>query len=209
VVVMRHFIFQILQSDSTPVGRIMTVGLSVPGTVPLPPGAPLVQTSRNMAIVGGTGAFLGAPGQQGQERTPQTLTARTASMIEDPAKRRVNGGGINPQRLPARPNVPTAGYQHAKWPAVAHLSDFSFVSATNSRKRRSERNAPPSLVSLWRSQEVARWRKYQSLAAPEPSAPILIGCRREPHAAAHAVKSLPVASGRWQTPQRQFSARRR
>lgn len=124
---MRLFTFQILQSDSTPVGTIMTMGLSVGGTIPAPPGAPLAQTSQNMAIVGGTGAFLGARGQQGQEHTSQTVVARQASMIEDPALRRVNGGGkirfifqLSPMSRPQIVTTPNG-------PAVMHSADFSLV----------------------------------------------------------------------------------
>jgi uncharacterized protein (TIGR03437 family) len=139
---MRYITFQILQSNSTPVGTIMTVGLEVPGTTPPPPGAPLAQTSQNMAIVGGTGAFLGARGQQGQERTAQTVTARQASMLEDPAMRRVNGGGksryifqLDPMSRPKVIDTPSG-------PAVAHSSDFSLVSAAQPA-------APGEILSLF------------------------------------------------------------
>jgi len=138
----RYITFQILQSDSTPVGTIMTVGLSVSGAVPPPPGAPQAQTSQNMAIVGGTGAYLGARGQQGQERTAQTVTARQASMIEDPAKRRVNGGGkiryifqLDPMSWPTVIGTPNG-------PAVAHSNDFSLVSAAKPA-------APGEILSLF------------------------------------------------------------
>jgi len=139
---MRYITFQILQPDSTPVGTIMTVGLSVNNSVPTPPGAPLAQTSQNMAIVGGTGAFLGARGQQGQERTAETVTARQASMIEDPAKRRVNGGGkiryifqLDPMSRPKVIDTPNG-------PAVAHSNDFSLVSVAKPA-------APGEILSLF------------------------------------------------------------
>ena len=49
---------------------------------------------QNFAIVGGTGAFLGAGGQQGGRQIPQfTIPPRAASITEDPANRRLNGGG--------------------------------------------------------------------------------------------------------------------
>src|SRR5215472_6795295 len=53
--------FEILQSDGTPVGTIMTIGLN--SGSPTPPGPPV--GGRNLAIVGGTGAFFGARGQGG------------------------------------------------------------------------------------------------------------------------------------------------
>ncbi len=55
------FTFEILKSDGTPIGTIVTNGY---GGGPAPPGAPLTATGgNNFAITGGTGAFLGARGQ--------------------------------------------------------------------------------------------------------------------------------------------------
>ena len=85
-------VFEILNADGTPVGTIMAVGFS--GGSP-PPGAPSEANLSNNAIVGGTGAFLGARGYFGQVRTSQTVPARRASMAEDPANRHQNGGGKN------------------------------------------------------------------------------------------------------------------
>lgn len=123
----RYQTFQILQSDGTPVGTIMAFGLNQGGNPP--PGAPLAQNGQNFAIVGGTGAFLGARGQQGQERTPQTANPRVASAAEDPARRRINGGGrvrfildVIPMSAPQVVNTPGG-------PAVTHSSDFSLVTA--------------------------------------------------------------------------------
>jgi len=83
--------FEILSANGTPVGTIMTSGLG--GAGPAPAGAPLAVNQGNNTIVGGTGAFLGARGQQGQAVTSQTIGNRQASMTEDPANRRQNGGG--------------------------------------------------------------------------------------------------------------------
>ena len=52
----RYETIEILQSDGTPIGTLMTEGLNSGG--PSPPGPPA--GSFNFAIVGGTGAFLGA-----------------------------------------------------------------------------------------------------------------------------------------------------
>lgn len=128
----RLFTFQILQSDGTRVGTIMTMGMSQNGSVlGPPPGAPLAQTGQELAIVGGTGAFLGARGQQGQERTPMTVNPRVASMLEDPSRRRINGGGTVRfifQLFPmSRPQIAIT----ANGPAVTHSSDFSLVTPSN------------------------------------------------------------------------------
>src|SRR5262249_21291212 len=55
--------FEVLKSDGTPIGTIMASGM---GGGPPPPGAPSGVLVGNVAIVGGTGAFLGARGQVGQ-----------------------------------------------------------------------------------------------------------------------------------------------
>lgn len=119
--------FEILRTDDTPVGTILVSGLSG-GTAP--PGAPLAITQGNFAIVGGTGAFLGARGQIGQSVNAQTTASRQASMAEDPANRRRNGGGrirwVGHLIPLSRPEivVSTTG------PAVFH-SNFTPVTAAN------------------------------------------------------------------------------
>ena len=81
--------FEILKTDGTPIGTLMVVGLN---GGPSPPGPAF--GSQNFAIVGGTGAFLGATGQQGGRQVPGfSIPLRAASIVEDPASRRLNGGG--------------------------------------------------------------------------------------------------------------------
>lgn len=118
---MREQIFEILKSDNTPIGTIVALGDS---GGPPPPGAPLAAQKGNWAIVGGTGAFLGARGQEGVG----TNSARAASMAEDPGYRRTNGGGPVEYVLHVIPmEVPQIAIT-ANGPAVTH-SDFSLVSA--------------------------------------------------------------------------------
>jgi len=113
--------YAIMTPDVTPIGTIMTSGLC--GT-PTPPGSPSSAIMHNLTVAGGTGAFLGV---RGQSTVLQGSTLRWASMVEDPANRRVNGGGrrrVYIQLLPATtPEVmllPTG-------PAVFHSDDFSPV----------------------------------------------------------------------------------
>ena len=81
--------FELLKPDGTAIGTLMVLGLN--GGVS-PPGGNF--GGQNFAIVGGTGAFLGAGGQQGGRQIPQfTIPPRAASIAEDPANRRLNGGG--------------------------------------------------------------------------------------------------------------------
>ncbi len=117
--------FEILKPDGTPVGTIMTSG---PGGGNPAPGAPSAMASADFIVTGGTGAFLGARGQAGGTRDPRP-EARSASMTEDPANRRIHGGG---QRrfilhlIPmSRPEVATT----ASGPAVTHANDFTLVTA--------------------------------------------------------------------------------
>ena len=121
------FTFEILKSDGTPIGTIVANGLA---SGDAPPGAPLAVTGgNNFAITGGTGAFLGVRGQLGAVAPPPGVAAqRGASMAEDPANRRRNGGGT--QRWIAH-LIPMSAPQiltTASGPAVFH-SDFSPVTA--------------------------------------------------------------------------------
>jgi hypothetical protein len=118
----REKMFEILKSDGTLVGTIVALGLS--GGPPAP-GSPAAQTNGGWAIVGGTGAFLGARGMVGTGVT--TVPFRDASITEDPGNRRINGGGkirwivtIFPM---SAPSIATT----AAGPAVAHSNDFSLV----------------------------------------------------------------------------------
>jgi hypothetical protein len=85
--VITRSVWEILRPDGTVVGTIVSEGF---GGGPPPPGAPSTQTASNEAIVGGTGAFLGARGQVGVRGSPPP--GRVASVRENPANRRLNGG---------------------------------------------------------------------------------------------------------------------
>src|SRR5579872_3322446 len=120
-VAIREHIFEILQPDGTPVGTIMAMGLSGGNA---PPGQPSTERA-NWAIAGGTGAFLGARGQV--EGTGSA--GRAASMAEDPANRRLNGGNPNRFILHIIPMTVPQIVNTANGPAITH-SDFSLVNAS-------------------------------------------------------------------------------
>jgi uncharacterized protein (TIGR03437 family) len=121
--------YEILQSDGiTSVGSIMTYGFS--SGMPSPPGPPA--GSKNSAITGGTGAFFGVRGQKGQRNAllSGAVGERTASITEDPGKRRQNGGGHTLTVLYVVPMFWPTVVTTAGGPAIVHSSDFSLVSAS-------------------------------------------------------------------------------
>jgi hypothetical protein len=116
--------FDILKADGTPIGTIVCYG---PANGYPPPGAPLSVIQSNFAIMAGTGAFLGVRGQVGSSLS---AVARQASMTEDPANRRRNGGKQTTFILQLIPmSVPQIAVT-ANGPAIAHSGDFSLVSAS-------------------------------------------------------------------------------
>jgi uncharacterized protein (TIGR03437 family) len=118
--------FEILKPDGTPIGTLMVLGLNG-GTSP--PGATF--GGQNFAIVGGTGAFLGARGQQGGRQTPQTIPPRAASIAEDPGNRRRNGGGRVRWLLAVIPMTRPEVVMTNGEPMIAHLSDLRLVTPSN------------------------------------------------------------------------------
>jgi uncharacterized protein (TIGR03437 family) len=107
------------------VGSLMALGL---GAGAPPPGAPQGAVQGNNAIIGGTGAFLGARGQV--EQGTISVAKRQASITEDSANRRINGGGkvrflvhLIPMTVPQIITV-NGG------PGIVHSSDFTLVSAS-------------------------------------------------------------------------------
>ena len=121
----REKMFEILKSDGTLVGTIVALGLS---GGPPSPGSPAAQTNGGWAIVGGTGAFLGARGMVGNGGT--TVAFRAASITEDPANRRINGGGKIRWILTIIPMSAPSIATTAAGPAVAHSNDFSLVTTS-------------------------------------------------------------------------------
>ena len=135
---MVHHYLEIMQSDGTPIGTIMASGFNFGDP---PPGAPTGIMRDNLTVIGGTGAFLGARGQAGNSRT--VLNSRQASVAEDPANRRANGGGGMVRFVVClipmtRPEIVVT----ASGPAVAHASDSSLITATNPAK-------PGELLTLY------------------------------------------------------------
>jgi len=117
--------FDFLDEDGRPIGSIRTSGMA---GGPPPPGATQEIKGAAFVVVGGTGAFLGARGYSGGIGA-DIVPARMASMSEDPANRRLFGGGTEVHKiyiLPLfQPEIVTSG----SGPAIVHASDFSLVTA--------------------------------------------------------------------------------
>jgi hypothetical protein len=127
-----EFLFEIQQTNGSPVGNIHTLALSG-GAAPLglsgraaPLGAPL---GSNHAVTGGTGAFLGVRGQGASAVLPGNTGPRVASMTEDPAGRRIHGGGKVHFVFQLLPMTRAEIVLTANGPAVTHSDDFSLVTA--------------------------------------------------------------------------------
>ncbi len=128
VTALREHVFEILQPDGTAIGTIVSMGFS---GGPVPPGSPSGPSGGNWAIVGGTGAFLGARGQiEGWGGTP-FAKAQSASMAEDPINRRLyHQAGIFRFTLHIIPMYVPQILTTANGPAVVHSNDFTLVSAS-------------------------------------------------------------------------------
>jgi len=110
---------EIRRADGTPIGTIMMSGFT---GGPAPPGSPPGNFS-NFAVTGGTGAFMGA---RGTTITPD-LSFRVASIQEDPANRRTNGGNRGHFVISLIPFSWPQVVTTATGPAIVHSSDGSLV----------------------------------------------------------------------------------
>ena len=92
-----------------------------------PPGSPAGASQHNFTVSGGTGAFLGVRGQASFKQ--QSVAGRAVSMMEDPAYRRVNGGGRRAEIFHLIPMVWPEVMSLPSGPAIYHGDDFSPVTA--------------------------------------------------------------------------------
>ena len=119
----------VLQPDGTRVGTILASGF---GGGPAPPGAPLSAVlGSNLAITGGTGAFLGA---RGQIEVVSAVQGRAASISEDPSLRRTYNGGTRRYLVHLIPMSRPEIVLLPNGPAVVHSADYSAVDAARPAK---------------------------------------------------------------------------
>jgi uncharacterized protein (TIGR03437 family) len=122
-----QYSFEFLQPDGTSMGAIMVQSFN--GGSP-PPGSPIANgAAASQAIIGGTGAFLGTRGQSTQGAA--TVAVRQASMSEDPAERRINGGGKTQFILQLVPEERPQVVMTANGPAIVHTNTNQLVTAAN------------------------------------------------------------------------------
>lgn len=150
--------WEIAQVDGTPIGTLSASGLT--RGIP-PPGAPLAQTGDNLSIIGGTGAFLGARGQAG---VIDLGSPRQASVVEDPAFRRIIGGAKRSYVLHLIPMSVPQIVSTAAGPAVTHSSDFTLVTASKPAR-------PGEILSLFVS-GLGATRPGIDPGRPFPSSPL-------------------------------------
>ncbi len=102
--------------DGTEMGTVRVSGM---GGGPPPPGAPTGIDHAAYMVVGGTGIFAGVHGYYAAN--PDTVKKpRVTSAVEDPAYRRVNGGGLLHAFLYLSPATPPQVVSAASGPLVFH-----------------------------------------------------------------------------------------
>ncbi len=121
---MIEWYFEILDEDGQRIGSIVVTGMN--GGQP-PPGQTRQIQFGSYVVVGGNGAFLGVRGYMGAAAGTTVLSARFASMAEDPANRRLLGGGSIRQGIYILPMFRPEVLTTPRGPAVVHASDFSQV----------------------------------------------------------------------------------
>ena len=125
--------FEILRPDGAAIGSLFLQGQAFG---PPSPGAPAASNSGTLAIVGGTGPFLGARGQLTSAPSRTAGSDRNTSVLEDPSLRRARqtGGGkrFMIQLIPY--NLPEVAMD-SEGLRIFH-SDFSKVSASSGPRPR-------------------------------------------------------------------------
>ncbi|HEV3201931.1 MAG TPA: hypothetical protein VGZ73_28735 [Bryobacteraceae bacterium] len=115
---------EIQQADGTSVGTIVLTGVT--GGPPAL-GAPRVGVTGTFAVVGGTGAFLGARGQAATIMNSH----RAASTFENPINRRTFQSGLWKLVVQLIPMATPEIVVTSTGPAIVHSSDYSPVTAAN------------------------------------------------------------------------------
>ncbi len=121
---MIEWYFEVLDEVGQRIGSIRVSGMSGGQA---PPGQTRQIQQASYVVVGGNGAFLGVRGYMGLAVGPGSTQPRPASIAEDPANRRLLGGGSLRQGIYIIPMFRPEVLITPTGPAVVHASDFSLV----------------------------------------------------------------------------------
>jgi hypothetical protein len=117
-----EILLEIQQADGTAVGTIVLTGVTAGGP---PLGAPKSAPTGNFAVIGGTGAFLGARGQA----ATISNSFRATSTFENPINRRTFPAGVWKLAIQLLSLTTPEVFSTTSGPAIVHASDFSLVTA--------------------------------------------------------------------------------
>lgn len=117
---MMEIILEMQQADGTSIGTLVLSGVT--GGTP-PPGAPKAGVTGNFAVVGGTGAFLGARGQA----ATMMNSGRSTSTFENPINRRSFPAGLWKIVVQLIPMTTPEVALTTTGPAIVHSADNSPV----------------------------------------------------------------------------------
>jgi hypothetical protein len=115
-------ILEIQQADGTAIGTLILDGLT---GGPAPVGTPKAGVTGNFAVIGGTGAFLGARGQTATIMN----THRATSTLENPINRRTFPSGLWKVVVQLIPMTTPEVVLTTAGPAIVHSADNSPVTA--------------------------------------------------------------------------------
>ena len=140
-----------LRSTGERIGSIFSLGFPPPG-----------QPGPGGAIVGGTGAFVGA---RGTMATAAGITIRTTSQAEDPSMRRVNGGGRGTYIIQLLPMFRPEVLIDANGPVIIH-ADYAAVT--------SDKPARPGEVLILYAKGLGPTTPSVNPGDPYPGAPFAV-----------------------------------
>jgi hypothetical protein len=115
-------VFEIQQGDGSPLGTIMLTGLTGGGPAL---GAPKSGVTGNFAVIGGTGAFLGARG----EAATIMNSHRPTSTLENPINRRTFPSGLWKMVIQLIATKTPEVVINSAGPVIVHSNNYSLVSA--------------------------------------------------------------------------------
>jgi hypothetical protein len=122
-----EILLEIQQADGTAIGTILLTGATGGAA---PPGAPKAGPTGNFAVIGGTGAFMGARGQAATVMN----TFRATSTFENPINRRSFPSGVWKMVIELIPLRTPEVVVTALGPAIVHANDFSPVTSDKPAK---------------------------------------------------------------------------